>query len=59
MRKALHIIITIAVMLVLSRFFIRIVDATVQIDDDIALLAVLVILMNAAVGLISYKLYKN
>lgn len=58
MRKALHIIITIAVMLILSRFFIRIVDATVQIDDDIALLAVLVILMNAAVGLISYKLYK-
>ena len=59
MRKALHIIITIAVMLVLSRFFIRIVDATVQIDDDIALLAVLVILMNAAVGFISYKLYKS
>ena len=58
MRKALHIIITIAVMLILSRFFIRIVDATVQIDDDIALLAVLVIMMNAAVGLISYKLYK-
>ncbi len=59
MRKALHIIITIAVMLILSRFLIRIVDATVQIDDDIALLAVLVILMNAAVGLISYKHYKN
>lgn len=59
MRKALHIIITIAVMLILSRFFIRIVDATVQIDDDIALLAVLVILMNAAVGFISYKLYKS
>ena len=59
MRKALHIIITVAVMLILSRFLIRIVDATVQIDDDIALLAVLVILMNAAVGLISYKLYIN
>jgi hypothetical protein len=59
MRKSLHIIITIAVMLILSRFIVRIVDATVQIDDDIALLAVLVILMNAAVGLISYKLYKN
>ncbi len=59
MRKALHIIITIAVMLILSRFIVRIVDATVQIDDDIALLAVLVILMNAAVGLISYKLYKS
>ncbi len=59
MRKALHIIITIAVMLILSRFLLRIVDATVQIDDDIALLLVLVILMNAVIGLISYKLYKN
>ena len=44
-------------MLIVSRFVIRIVDATVQIDDDIGLLLLLLAAVNAVIGLISYKLY--
>ena len=35
MKKALHITVTILVMLIASRFFVRIVDAIVQIDEDL------------------------
>ena len=35
MRKILHLTITILIMLVVSRFVVRLVDATVQIDDVI------------------------
>ena len=45
-------------MLVFSRFLIRIVDATVQIDDDLGVLVLLLILTNTMIGVISYKLYK-
>ena len=38
MRKILHVISTIFVMLVVSAFAVRLVDATVQIDDDTGLL---------------------
>ena len=42
-------------MLVTSRFVIRLVDATVQIDDDIGLLILLLVIVNAGiVGLSSY-----
>ena len=44
-------------MLIVSRFVIRIVDATVQIDDDIGLLLLLLAAVNAVIGLISYELY--
>lgn len=55
MRKILHVTITILIMLVASRFVIRLVDATVQIDDDIGLLILLLVIVNAGiVGLSSY-----
>lgn len=57
MKKPAYIIITCIVMLIVSRFVIRIVDATVQIDDDIGLLLLLLTAVNAVIGLISYKLY--
>ena len=57
MKKPAYIIITCIVMLIVSRFVIRIVDATVQIDDDIGLLLLLLAAVNAVIGLISYKLY--
>ena len=57
MKKPAYIIITCIVMLIVSRFVIRIVDATVQIDDDIGLLVLLLAAVNAVIGLISYKLY--
>ena len=37
MTKTLYILSTLAVMLVVSRFVVRIVDATVQIDNDIGI----------------------
>ncbi len=57
-RKHIHIAMTIVLMLVVTRFVIRIVDATVQINDDIAMLLLLLALVNAAIGVVSYKLYK-
>ena len=57
MKKPAYIIITCIEMLIVSRFVIRIVDATVQIDDDIGLLLLLLAAVNAVIGLISYKLY--
>ena len=57
MKKAIHITVTLVIMLVVSRFLIRITDATVQIDDDIGLLLLLLEAVNAVIGLISYKLY--
>ena len=44
-------------MLIVSRFVIRIIDATVQIDNDIGLLILLLAVVNTIIGLISYKLY--
>lgn len=45
-------------MLIVSRFIVRIVDATVQIDDDIGLLLLLLLLVNTVIGLVGYKLYR-
>ena len=58
MKKSVYILITVAVMLIVSRFIIRIVDATVQIDDDIGLLILLVILVDAVIGFVSYRIYR-
>ena len=58
MKKSVYILITVAVMLIVSRFIIRIVDATVQIDDDIGLLIMLVILVDAVIGFVSYRIYQ-
>ena len=57
MKKTVCILSTLAVMLVVSRFVIRIVDATVQIDNDIGLLLLLLLLVNAMIGWIGWRLY--
>ena len=57
MRKTLHVIVTVFTMLVVSGFAIRLVDATVQIDDDIGLLIFLLVILNAGIiGLSRYVL---
>ena len=58
-RKTVHIIITVMIMLIVSRFLVRIIDATVQIDDDLALLLLLLAVVNTAIGLVSRKLYQT
>jgi len=50
--------VTFVVMLIVSRFLIRIVDSTVQIDDDIGILVLMLIVVNAAIGIGSYMLYR-
>ena len=59
MKKAVFILSTLAIMLIVSRFVVRIVDATVQIDDDVGLLLLLLLLVNAAIGFVSCKLYQR
>jgi hypothetical protein len=58
-RKIAFIAVTLIIMLIVSRFMIRIVDATVQIDDDIAALLLLLAAVNAAIGVCSYMLYRK
>ncbi len=58
MTKTLYILSTLAVMLVVSRFVVRIVDATVQIDNDIGMLLLLLLLVNAVIGWIGCRLYR-
>ncbi|MBR3584557.1 MAG: hypothetical protein IKO00_00885 [Oscillospiraceae bacterium] len=58
MTKTLYILSTLAVMLVVSRFVVRIVDATVQIDNDIGMLLLLLLLVNAVIGWIGRRLYR-
>ena len=59
MKKAIFIITTVFIMLITTRFVIRIVDATVQIDNDIALLIILLIVLNVVIGMLSRFLYKE
>ena len=59
MKKAIFIITTVFIMLITSRFVIRIVDATVQIDNDIALLIILLIVLNVVIGMLSRFLDKK
>ena len=58
-RKIAFIAVTLIIMLIVSRFMIRIVDATVQIDDDITVLLLLLTAVNAAIGVCSYMLYRK
>ena len=53
MKKTLYIAATVLVMLVTSRFVVRIVDATVQIDGDVWVLVLLLVLLNTAIVLLS------
>ena len=59
MKKVIFIITTVFIMLITSRFVIRIVDTTVQIDNDIALLIILLIVLNVVIGMLSRFLYKK
>ena len=58
-RKIAFIAVTLAIMLIVSRFIIRIVDATVQIDDDITVLLLLLLATNTAIGVCSCMLYRK
>ena len=58
MKKILHIAVTVVIMLVVSRFIVRIIDATVQIDNDIGMLLLLLLLVNAVIGWIGCRLYR-
>ena len=59
MNKSVHIGITILIMLIVTRFLIRIVDATVQIGNDIGMLLLFAIMVDAVIALISHKLYQR
>ena len=59
MRKILHLTITILIMFVVSRFVIRLVDATVQIDDDISLLILLLVIVNAIIAGLSLYVFRR
>ena len=59
MRKILHLTITILIMLVVSRFVVRLVDATVQIDDDIGLLILLLVILNAGIVGLSVYIFRR
>ena len=59
MRKILHLTITILIMLVVSRFVLRLVDATVQIDDDIGLLILLLVIVNAIIAGLSLYVFRR
>ncbi len=58
-KKTVYIVTTVVIMLIVSRFVVRIIDATVQIDDDIGLLIVFLIVLNSIIGALSYLLYKK
>ena len=58
MKKTAHAVITAALMLITSRFVIRIVDATVGIDDDIGLLIILILAVNAVIAGLSIGIYR-
>ena len=59
MRKILDLTITILIMLVVSRFVIRLVDTTVQIDDDIGLLILLLVIVNAIIAGLSLYVFRK
>lgn len=59
MKKTLFLCGTILVMLIVSRFIVRIVDATVQIGNDIGMLILLLIIVNATIGFIGYRIYRR
>ena len=59
MKKQLFILSAILVMLVASRFAVRIVDATVQIDGAFGALLLFLLLLNAGLALFSRLLYRK
>ena len=59
MRKTFHVIITIFMMLFVSGIVVWLVDATVQIDDDIGMLITLLVILNVIIAGISLYLFRN
>lgn len=59
MRKWVHIAVTILCMLAASRFLVRLIDATVQIDGDTGMLVLALLLLNAAIVFASCRLYRT
>ena len=59
MKRTVHIVITALIMLVVSRFIIRIVDATVGIDQDFGILVLFLILVNSLIGFAGYRCYRR
>ena len=59
MRKWIYFIATAFLMVIVSRFLVRIVDATVQIDDEWWLLLILVALANLMIAALSRMLYRR
>lgn len=58
LKKEIYIIVTIVIMLIVSRFAVRIVDATVQIDGNYFVLSLFLIAVNAVIGILGCKLYR-
>ena len=58
MKRNLYIVAAVLVMLGITRMAVRIIDATVGIDDDVLLLAVFLAVMNLILAWISRKLYE-
>ncbi|MBQ6222881.1 MAG: hypothetical protein IJJ44_09760 [Solobacterium sp.] len=59
MKKFGYIVAAIVVMLIVSRFVVRIIDATVQIGDDLGLLIVLLVFLNSVIGVLSCLFYRK
>ena len=55
MKKTVYIVVTVLIMLIVSRFMVRIVDATVGIDQDFGILVLFLILVNSLIGFIAYR----
>ena len=55
MKKTVYSVVTALIMLIVSRFIIRIVDATVQIDRDFGILVLFLIIVNTLIGFIAYR----
>lgn len=58
-KRIIFFVTTMFIMIIASRFLIRIVDATVQIDDDIGYLVILLVLLNTAIGMAGCRLYQK
>ena len=58
MKRNAYIFVTVLVMLGMTRMVVRIIDATVGIDDDIFILMVFLVIMNVILAWISRKLYR-
>ncbi len=58
MTRNAYIFVTVLIMLGMTRMAVRIIDATVGIDDDIMVLLVFLAVMNLILAWISQKLYR-